>query len=149
MNSPKAVVHLIAQLRFGAGRVVVDTAVQQAVGLHKKVMVCVSTDADENWCTDPKLVAELAEYGISVHVIGDFFHRRPELLRQSAARLRDLCSDIEGPVLAHAHTAMAVAVGHWAGIESITATCHGWGTGRAPLERSCCFPERIRYSMRV
>jgi len=130
MKSANTVMHLIAQLRFGAGRYVVDTAVQQAVGLKQRVLVCVSTDADEHWRTDPKLVSELAEYGVGVQVIGDFFHRRPELLRQSAARLRDICRDMNGPVIAHAHTAMAAAVGYWARVDGVVATCHGWGRGR-------------------
>lgn len=133
MNSAAiTVMHLIAQLRLGAGRYVVDTAIEQARSLKHNVMVCVSADADEHWRTDLRLVSELACHGVKVQSIGDFFHRRPDFLYQSAARLRDLSDGINGSVIAHAHTAMAAAVGYWAQPDGLVATCHGWGAGRPP-----------------
>jgi hypothetical protein len=51
--SSLAVLHVIAQLRLGAGRYVVDTAIEQAHGLEHGVTVCVSADVDEHWRTDP------------------------------------------------------------------------------------------------
>jgi glycosyltransferase involved in cell wall biosynthesis len=124
------VIHVIGQLRFGAGRYVVDTAIEQALGLNYRVELCVSSDADEYWRTDPNLVSELAENGIAVHTIGDFFHRRTELLFESANRLYDLRRKCEGKVIIHAHTAMAAAIGHWAKPDGLVITCHGWGAGR-------------------
>jgi glycosyltransferase involved in cell wall biosynthesis len=132
-TSPLTIFHVIAQLRLGAGRVVADLAVEQARGRAHRVAVCVSTDADEHWRTDPKLVSELARSGIEVQTIGDFFHRRLDLLHGAASRLRELREKCSGTVIVHAHTAMAAAVGHWARPDGLIATCHGWGAGR-PVE---------------
>ncbi len=125
-------IHLIAQLRLGAGRYVVDMAIEQARGLKHHVIVCVSTDADEHWRTDPKLVSELACHGIDVHIIGDFFHRRADCMRQSASRLKELHNRTNGKTVVQAHTAMATAVGHWAQPDGLIAMCHGWGSNRPP-----------------
>jgi glycosyltransferase involved in cell wall biosynthesis len=124
------VIHLIAQLRFGAGRVVVDTAIEQARGLMNDVAVCVSTDADEYWRTDPKLVSELKDHGIQVRIIGDFFHRQADQIHQCAARLQELKPERGKAFVVHAHTAMAAAAGYWAMPDALIATCHGWGANR-------------------
>jgi glycosyltransferase involved in cell wall biosynthesis len=124
--------HVIAQLRFGAGRYVVDAAIEQARGLKQKVMICVSDDVDNYWRTDPKLVSELACYGIEVKYIGDFFHRKPELIHGSAATLRKLLAEASGKTIVHAHTAIAAAVGQWAAPDGLVAACHGWGFNRPP-----------------
>jgi glycosyltransferase involved in cell wall biosynthesis len=126
----KTVIHLIAQLRFGAGRCIVDMAVQQACGLKHHVIVGVSTDTDEYWRTDTKLVTELAGHGIEVRTIGDFFHRRANSIHQCGVRLRQLRGNVGLPFVVHAHTAMAAATGYWARPDALIATCHGWGTGR-------------------
>jgi glycosyltransferase involved in cell wall biosynthesis len=124
--------HVIAQLRFGAGRYVVDAAIEQARGLNHKVTVCVSADVDDYWRTDPKLVAELASQGIEVKTIGDFFHRKVNLIQQSAVILRQLLEKTSGKSIIHAHTAMAAAVGQWASPDGLVAACHGWGANRPP-----------------
>ena len=124
------IIHLIAQLRFGAGRYVVDTAIEQARALNHDVMVCVSTDADEYWRTDPKLVSELDSHGIRVQTMGDFFHRQTDQIHQSGARLQELKRDSRGAFVIHAHTAMAAAAGYWAQPDALIATCHGWGANR-------------------
>jgi glycosyltransferase involved in cell wall biosynthesis len=72
----------------------------------------------------------LARHGIEVQTIGDFFHRRLDLLHEASARLRELRQRNDGTVIVHAHTAMAAAVGHWARPDALIATCHGWGIGR-------------------
>ena len=91
MNSASmTVIHLVAQLRFGAGRYVVDTAIEQARSLKHDVIVCVSSDADDYWRTDPKLVSELDGHGIQVRTIGDFFHRQADRIHQSATYLRNM-----------------------------------------------------------
>jgi glycosyltransferase involved in cell wall biosynthesis len=131
MNSSSVtVIHVIAQLRFGAGRCVVDMAVEQARSHKHNVIVCISTDADEHWRSDPKLVSELVEQGIKVHTIGDFFHRRAASIHECGRRLRTLQKDNREPSVVHAHTAMAAAAGHWARPDALIATCHGWGPGR-------------------
>lgn len=130
MNSIRTVIHLIAQLRYGAGRCVVDMAVEQARGLKHKVMVCAADDTDEYWRSEPKLVSELESNGVEFHVIGDFFHRRADKIHECAARLRELSREPQGNTVIHAHTAMAAAVGHWAQPDALIATCHGWGSGR-------------------
>jgi glycosyltransferase involved in cell wall biosynthesis len=124
------IIHLIAQLRFGAGRYVVDTAIEQARGLKHDVIVCVCTDADEYWRTDPKLVSELDYHGIRVQTMGDFFHRKADPIHQSGARLKELKKDSRGAFVVHAHTAMAAAAGYWAQPDALIATCHGWGANR-------------------
>jgi glycosyltransferase involved in cell wall biosynthesis len=129
-SASMTIVHLIAQLRFGAGRYVVDTAIEQVRGLKHEVIVCISTDADEYWLSDPKLVLELNSHGIQVLTIGDFFHRQPAQLHQAAARIQDLKKRAQSPLIVHAHTAMAAAVGYWAQPDALVITCHGWGASR-------------------
>jgi glycosyltransferase involved in cell wall biosynthesis len=124
------VLHVIAQLRFGAGRVVADMAIEQARGLEHRVTICVSADADEHWRTDPALVDELGRHGIEVRIIGDFFHREVGCVRRAAATMAGLRTQSDRRVVVHAHTAMAAAVGHWCAPDVLVATCHGWGTGR-------------------
>jgi glycosyltransferase involved in cell wall biosynthesis len=128
--SSKSIIHVIAQLRMGAGRVVADTAIEQANTLQHQVAICVSTDADEYWKTSSSLVAELASHNVGVHTIGDFFHRKANLLHQSAGTLKEIIKGLPKPVVVHAHTAMAAAVGSWANPDALIATCHGWGIGR-------------------
>ncbi len=124
------IVHLIAQLRFGAGRYVVDTAIEQSRGLKHNVMVCVSADVDDYWRTDPKLVSELDGCGIPVRTMGDFFHRQAEQIHKSGALLQELRKGAQGKFVIHAHTAMAAAAGYWARPDALIVTCHGWGANR-------------------
>jgi glycosyltransferase involved in cell wall biosynthesis len=130
MNSVQTVIHLIAQLRFGAGRCVADMAIEQARGLKHRVMVCASVDTDEYWRTDTGLADELRGNGVEFHVLGDFFRRQAGAIHECAARLRELRKISGGATVIHAHTAMAAAVGHWAKPDALVATCHGWGSGR-------------------
>jgi glycosyltransferase involved in cell wall biosynthesis len=131
MNQNSATIfHITAQLRFGAGRYVVDTAIEQARTFKHSVMVCVSDDVDQHWRTDHKLVSELACSGIETKTIGDFFHRNPDSMHKSAALLRQLVDQANARTVVHAHTAMAAAVGNWARPDCLVATCHGWGFDR-------------------
>ncbi len=132
LSDSMTIVHLIAQLRLGAGRYVVDTAVEQVRGRKHDVIVCVSTDADEYWRTDPKLVTELDCHGIGVRTMGDFFHRQADQVHRCGARLNDLRRDLRGAFVIHAHTAMAAAAGYWAQPDALVITCHGWGANRHP-----------------
>jgi glycosyltransferase involved in cell wall biosynthesis len=129
--SSKAIFHVIAQLRMGAGRVVTDMAIEQAAKLRHHVAVCVSSDTDEYWRTDPSLVSELKLHGVEVHTIGDFFHRKTDLLHKASANLRQLMVEQKRPIIVHAHTAMGAAVGSWAHPDGLVETCHGWGMGRS------------------
>ncbi len=121
--------HVIAQLRFGAGRVVADAAVEQARRGHR-VTVCVSEDADAHWCTHRGLIEELAREGVEVRVVGDFFHRRTGSIRAAGEALARERAGVSEPVVVHAHTAMAAAAGHRARPDALVATCHGWGENR-------------------
>jgi len=132
-TAPLTVLHVIAQLRYGAGRYLADTAIEQAAGLGHRVAVCVSRDVDDSWRTDPVLLAELAGRNIEVHMAGDFFHRDPALIRDAGTRIGEIRSASPGRVIVHAHTAMAAAAGHWARPDGLVVTCHGWGAGR-PME---------------
>lgn len=121
------VLHVVPQMRLGAGRYVVDTALQQArEGLH--VSVAVGQDAEPPWCSDPALLAELRAASIRVSVAGDLFHRRANTLARAGETLRALLPPGEG--ITHAHTAMAAAVARWAGARRVVATCHGWNVER-------------------
>jgi glycosyltransferase involved in cell wall biosynthesis len=131
MDAPSmSIIHLIAQLRFGAGRYVVDTAIEQVRGLKHNVTVCVSSDADEYWCSDPKLVSELDAHGIRVRTVGDFFHREADRIHEAALNIAGLKKDTTVPFVVHAHTAMAAAAGYWADPDALIASCHGWGSDR-------------------
>jgi glycosyltransferase involved in cell wall biosynthesis len=115
---------------MGAGRVVADMAMEQASKCKHDVLVCVSTDTDESWCTDPSLVEELVSQQIEVHTIGDIFRRKAGTLHRSSMNLRAILSKKCRPVVVHAHTAMSAAVGYWARPDALIATCHGWGMDR-------------------
>ena len=54
----KHVCHLATHLRLGAGRYIVDLAIEQ-LRRGDSVSVCLSDDAEGNWKSDPAMVAEL------------------------------------------------------------------------------------------
>ncbi|HEX7085349.1 MAG TPA: glycosyltransferase family 4 protein [Vicinamibacterales bacterium] len=116
------VLHLLPQLRLGAGRYVVDLAKQQAKRGHE-VRVLVSADAEPPFTTDPALAAELRGAGVAVDVAGDFFRRRVPSLIEASRVVRAVAGSAEW--LAHAHTAMAAAVARRAGATALIGTCHG------------------------
>jgi len=124
------VVHMIGHLRLGAGRYIVDTAVEQAQHFKQQVRVLVSPDAGGTWKTDAALVAELHSAGISVETAGDFFHRDLETLLQTSSGLRNRWVAESSPLVVHAHSAMAAAAARWAGAASVVATCHGFDPQR-------------------
>lgn len=126
------VVHMIGHLRLGAGRYIVDTAVEQKSQFDQQVRILVSPDAGGNWKTDPALVAELESAGISVETAGDFFHRELKDLLRISSSLRDRWASDRGQLVVHAHSAMAAAVAHWAGAAVVVATCHGFDLQRPP-----------------
>ena len=133
-DSKYRIVHAIAQLRFGAGRYVVDTALAQHRREPGRVAVVISEDAEGPWVSSAGLLAELRAGGVSVLTSGDFFHRQVSTLKTAAATLRaTLIGDAAGwpeDTVVHAHTAMAAAVARWAGAPRVVLTCHGWGPGR-------------------
>ena len=136
MSEPQGfrIVHAIAQLRFGAGRYVVDTAIAQHRRQPGRVAVVVSEDAEPPWQSASPLLTELRTAGVTVFVGGDFFHRRTATLKAAAATWRRLLlgagSEWPKEAVVHAHTAMAAAIGHWAGAPRVVLTCHGWGSDR-------------------
>jgi glycosyltransferase involved in cell wall biosynthesis len=127
------ILHLITHLRLGAGRAVVDLAVQQALSNPGEICVAVADDAEGNWRSDPHLLEELCSAGIAIRTLGDFFHRAPDVLVASVIQLRTLLAEWEPTPVVHAHTAMGGAVARWAGARRVVVTCHGWNTSR-PVE---------------
>jgi glycosyltransferase involved in cell wall biosynthesis len=124
------IVHLIPQLRFGAGRAVVDLAVRQAAAdWCDDVQILVAADADAPFVSDARLIDESLRRGVRVHVAGDFFHRTVRGLREAARSIADRAGT-RGPWIAHAHTAMAAAAAHLAGAHAVIGTCHGVAQGR-------------------
>jgi glycosyltransferase involved in cell wall biosynthesis len=128
------IVHAIAQLRFGAGRYVVDTAIAQHRREPGRVAVAISQDAEAPWVSTPALVGELGAAGVPVFTAGDFFHRDAATLKLAAAALRQQvlrgAPRWAATSVVHAHTAMAAAAARWAGAPRVVLTCHGWGSGR-------------------
>jgi glycosyltransferase involved in cell wall biosynthesis len=121
----KHVCHLVTHLRLGAGRYIVDLAIEQ-LRRGDLVSVCLSDDAEGNWKSDPALVAELRNAGVGVVTIGDMFHRKAESLRLASLHLKDYnCAFTERTVV-HSHMAMGIVVAKDAGASTIVATCHGW-----------------------
>ena len=127
-------VHLIAQLRFGAGRYVVDLAREQHRREPGRVAVVVCDDFEAPWASAESQLEELARAGVPVLRAGDFFHRHAAVIKDSAARIRGFVGDADGrwapDAVAHAHTAMAAVAARWAGAPRVIATCHGWGQNR-------------------
>ena len=150
MSEPQGfrIVHAIAQLRFGAGRYVVDTAIAQHRREPGRVAVVVSEDAEPPWQSAAPLLAELHAAGVAVFVGGDFFRRQVATLKPAAATWRGLLLQGAGAwtptAVVHAHTAMAATVARWAGAPRVVLTCHGWGPGR-PAEID--LQDALAYSM--
>ncbi len=92
------------------------------------VVVAVATDVDEHWRTDPTMVEALEMSGAQVIMLGSWFGRDPDRIRDAAARLRQRVADKRFVV--HAHLAPAVSVGRLAGASNVVATCHGWNPNR-------------------
>jgi len=123
------IVHLIPQLRFGAGRYVVDLAARQACASGgDQVVVLVSADAEPPYQSDPQQIEELRGHGVRVAAAGDFFHRTVRGLTDAARQVAR--AGLGRPWLAHAHTAMAAAVARIAGAHAVVGTCHGVAQGR-------------------
>jgi len=125
--------HLITHLRLGAGRALVDLAVCQAKSQGHEVLVATAEDAEGTWRSDAALIEELERVGVISAPVGDFFHRRPAGLVDSASRLRTLVGVWNPSTVVHAHTALGAALGHWAGAPRVVVTCHGWDLSR-PVE---------------
>jgi glycosyltransferase involved in cell wall biosynthesis len=141
------IVHAIAQLRLGAGRYVVDTAVAQHRREPGRVAVAVSDDLEAPWQSSPALLAELEQAGVPVITPGDFFRRKTSALKAAAEALRGAVSAAGGwgpNAVVHAHTAMAAVMGRWAGAPRVVISCHGWGMNR-PAEID--LQDALAYSM--
>src|SRR6185503_17207503 len=129
------IVHAIAQLRLGAGRYVVDTAVAQHRREPGRVTVVVSTDLEAPWLSSPALLRELERAGVPLIGPGDFFRRRTSTLKAAAQELRGAIDAAGGwapGAVVHAHTAMAAVMGRWARAPRVVLSCHGWGMNRPP-----------------
>ncbi len=128
------IVHAIAQLRYGAGRYVVDTAIAQHRREPGRVAVVLSADADGPWRSSQMLIDELVNADVPVFHCGDFFHRDRAGLMTASQALRATIAGIDehwsADCVVHAHTAMAAAVARWAGAPRVVLTCHGWGPNR-------------------
>src|SRR5262245_9604362 len=60
------IVHIIAQLRFGAGRYLVDVALAQQRRHPGAVTVVVGEDGEGPWVSSPALLEELKANGVEV-----------------------------------------------------------------------------------
>ena len=125
----RRIFHLLAHLRLGAGRYIVDLAVEQR-RRGDSVAVCLSDDAEDNWKSDAGMVAELKAASVDVVRIGDTFHRDAATLREAAGRLKGYAASWSPADVVHAHTAMGGLVGRWAGALNVVCTCHGWSPVR-------------------
>src|SRR6185436_11856060 len=123
----------MTHLRLGAGRYIVDLAVEQ-LRRGDFVSVCLSDDAEGNWKSDPSMVAELRHAGVGVVTIGDMFHRNVEALHVASLHLRDYAFGFGEPTVVHSHMAMGIVVARDAGAPTVVSTCHGWNTMR-PAEQ--------------
>jgi glycosyltransferase involved in cell wall biosynthesis len=135
MSKPREfhIVHAAAQLRLGAGRYVVDTAIAQHRREPGRVAVVVSDDAGAQWVSSPALLAELERAGIPVIRPGNFFSRRAASLKAAAHTMRRalLADGTWAPgAVVHAHTAMAATMARWAGAPRVVLSCHGWSLER-------------------
>lgn len=130
----RRIVHVIAQLRFGAGRYVVDTALAQQRRHPGAVTVVVGDDGQDPWVSSPALLGELRTNGVEVFRCGDLFHRDVRNLKAAAERLQRAVGRWSTGSVVHAHTAMTALVGRWAGAPTVVCSCHGWS-----LERPAAF----------
>jgi glycosyltransferase involved in cell wall biosynthesis len=125
----RRVFHLVTHLRLGAGRYIVDLAIEQQRQGHT-VSVGVSDDAEDNWKSDRSMIAELDAAGVRVASVGDTFHRSVANLRRAASRLQTHAASWSARDIVHTHTAMGSAVARWAGAPAVACTCHGWNPAR-------------------
>jgi len=125
----KHVCHLVTHLRLGAGRYINDLAIEQ-LRRGDFVSVCLSDDAEGNWKSDPAMIAELRNAGVSVVTIGDMFHRNTEALRVASLHLKDYAFGFADRTIVHSHMAMGIAVARDADAPTVVATCHGWNPAR-------------------
>jgi len=121
---------MIGHLRLGAGRYIVDVAIDQAARLGHDVSVLTSLDIDNNWRTDEKLIYELKHAGINIEVVGDIFTRDDSILIKTASRFQQLLHHDKNEIIVHAHSAIPAVVARLAGARNIIATCHGWSLDR-------------------
>jgi glycosyltransferase involved in cell wall biosynthesis len=129
----KHVCHLVTHLRLGAGRYIVDLAIEQ-LRRGNSVSVCLSDDAEGNWKSDPAMVAELRNAGVGIVTIGDMFHRKVEGLRAASLHLKDYACGFSERTVVHSHMAMGILVARDAAAPTVVSTCHGWNPSR-PAEQ--------------
>ena len=123
----RPVCHLIAQLRLGAGRTVVELASAQR-RMGRTVLVAVAADVDAHWKSDHAMIDALASACVPVVTLGPWFRRERNQIRQAAAQLRTRLDP--APFVAHAHLGTAIDIAALAGASTIAATCHGWNPTR-------------------
>lgn len=124
------IVHMISHLRLGAGRYIADLALEQARRQGNTVALLTSPDTDGTWKSDPAMLRELADGGVTNSSPGDFFHRESRTLFAAAAVIRAMRETPGRDAVYHAHSAMAAAVARWAGARTVVCTCHGWNLSR-------------------
>jgi glycosyltransferase involved in cell wall biosynthesis len=122
------IVHAIAQLRFGAGRYVVDVAIAQHRREPGRVAVVIAQDTEPPWVSSPSLVSELRAAGVPVFVAGHLAARQAPMLQAAATTIgTQLLRGAEWPAdaVVHAHTPMAAVAARWAGAPRVVLTDHG------------------------
>jgi glycosyltransferase involved in cell wall biosynthesis len=133
------VLHLTTFLQGGAGRCIVDLALeQQASGLHPIVVTSASgeTSGDQSYENYAEYLATLRRAGIQVHLLDSLFKRD---LSRNLAVVAALTHDAGNAEvrLIHAHASTPALIGLLFAARAsrtvpVVQTMHGWGIRKSP-----------------
>jgi glycosyltransferase involved in cell wall biosynthesis len=134
-----AVLHLTTFLQGGAGRCIVDLAIeQQAAGMRP--MVVTSANGEDGYENYPEYLAALRDAGISLHLLDSLFKRD---LARNLSVVADLTHTLQlGEVsLIHAHASTPALIGlllasRAARPTPVVQTMHGWGIRKSPEQEA-------------
>jgi glycosyltransferase involved in cell wall biosynthesis len=128
------ILHLTTFLQGGAGRVIVDLALQQQAG-GDDVTVVTSESETAGYGNYPAYLSELAQAGVRLERVDSLFHRDYAQNLAVVRRLHETFAPGREPDVAHAHAAIPSLIGRlFAGGRSspipIVQTMHGWGVAK-------------------
>jgi len=125
------ILHVTTYLQGGAGRAIVDLAIQQRLAGHH-VIVVLDSGGQPGYASYPEYIELLADAGVELHAVRSTFTRDVPLNVDAAGELSRLIGNRQIDVI-HAHAAIPALVARLAcgsRATPIIVTMHGWGIAK-------------------
>jgi len=125
------ILHVTTYLQGGAGRAIVDLAIQQQRAGHR-VIVVMDSGGQAGYASYPEYIEVLADAGVELHAVRSTFTRDIPLNVDAAGELSRLIGNRPIDVV-HAHAAIPAMIARLAcgsRATPIIVTMHGWGIAK-------------------